>query len=285
METNLQKECEFVMKNLKAHQKSQLIYEFGILIQPLEQLARMAGTPALNDYRIAAAKVQGGDGAWRQKVKEFTTFAPDIFFSQEHQDISHVPERCWGAIKGIINDPELQNEQDKVKEKFEEVVEDARRQFFEYIERIPIEWEPVVFEANTPFTSYLRIKECIVSVGQRLHYFDRYLKRDFFSLFLPTVAKDIEIRLVTTQGNADYGVKSVLSLSSLANCEFSDYKLIQVDPSCLHDRNLRVDNNVFSLGPGVDRAGMALTNFGPSDNSTEAHSEFDRIIANGRIVS
>ena len=86
------------MKNLKAFQKSQLIYEFGILIQPLEELARAEQPPWLNDYRIAIAKVQAGDGAWRQRVKEFTTFAPDIFFSQEHQDISHVPERCHVAF-------------------------------------------------------------------------------------------------------------------------------------------------------------------------------------------
>lgn len=273
------------MKNLKAFQKSQLIYEFGILIQPFEQLARLSGTPTLNDYRIAIAKVQSGDGAWRQKVKEFTTFALDIFFSQEHQDISHVPERCWGELKRVINDQTLQNEPGKVKEAFDKVVENARKRFFEYIERVPIEWEPVVFEANTPYTSYLRIKESFVSVERRLHYFDRYLKPEFFVLFLATIARDIQIKLVTTQGNSTYGVASVLPVSRLASQEFSDYQLIQVTPNDLHDRNLRVDNNIFSLGPGVDRAGMALTNFGPADNSAEAHKVFDNIIADGRIVS
>ncbi len=70
------------MKNLKAFQKSQLIYEFGILIQPLEELARTNRIPLLNEYRIAITKVRAGDGARRQQVKAFTTFAPDIFFSQ-----------------------------------------------------------------------------------------------------------------------------------------------------------------------------------------------------------
>ncbi len=273
------------MNNLKAFQKSQLIYEFGILIQPLEELARAEQPPSLNDYRIAIAKVQAGDGAWRQQVREFTKFAPDIFFSQEHQDISHVPERCWGALKGIINDPVLENDANQLRGRVEQEVANARDRFFKYIDRVPIKWEPVVFEANTPFTSYLRIKESIVSVKQRLHYFDRYLKPEFFTLFLASVKNTVSIRLVTTAGNTQYGVASVAAVSHLAQQQFADYRLIEVAPTNLHDRNLRVDDQIFSLGPGVDRVGIALTNFGPSDSSSKAHNEFDLIIASGRVVS
>jgi hypothetical protein len=262
-----------------------LIYEFGILIQPLEELARAKQAHSLNEYRIAIAKVHAGDGAWRQQVAAFTTFAPDIFFSQEYQDISHVPERCRSALKEIINDPVLQNNLNQLKGRADQEVANARERFFEYIDRIPVKWEPVVFEANTPFTSYLRIKESIVSVKQRLHYFDRYLKPDFFPLFLASVENTISIRLVTTAGNSQYGVASVTAVSNLARQQFSNYQLIEVAPTDLHDRNLRVDDQIFSLGPGVDRAGIALTNFGPSDSSLEAHNEFDRIIASGRIVS
>lgn len=273
------------MKNQKAFQKSQLIYEFGILIQPLEELARAEQPPSLNDYRIAIAKVHAGDAAWRQQVKHFTTFASDISFSQERNDISHVPLHCRAALQGIINDPNRQSDPNQLKIHVGNEVRNAREKFFEYIDRIPIEWEPVVFEANTPFTSYLRIKESIVSVKDRLHYFDRYLKPDFFTLFLASVDNTVSIRLVTTAGNRQYGVAGVAGVSNLARQQFADYQLIEVAQADLHDRNLRVDEQIFSLGPGVDRAGMALTNFGPSDSSSEAHNEFDRIIAGGRVVS
>lgn len=230
------------MQNLKASQKSQLIYEFGILIQPLEELARAERQPSANDHRVAIAKVQAGDGAWRQRVKEFTTFASDIFFSQEYQDISHVPERCWSALKGIVNDPVLQNDPNQLKGRVEQELANARERFFEYIGRIPIEWEPVLFEANTPFTSYLRIKEPIVSVKHRLHYFDRYLKPDFFPLFLASVDNTVSIRLVTTAGNAQRGVGGVAAVSNLARQQFADYQLTEGAPTDLHDRNLRVDD-------------------------------------------
>jgi hypothetical protein len=272
------------MKNQKANQKSQLTYEFGILMQPLEELARKEQQPTPSNLRVAIAKVQAGDSAWRQHVKQFTTFTSDIFFSQEHRDIAHVPELCLHALNGIINDPVLQSDLNKIRGRIEDEVKNAREKFLEYIDRIPIEWEPVVFEANTPFTSYLRIKESIHSVRQRLHYFDRYLKPDFFELFLASVDRTVETRLVTTAGDKRYGVASVIAISKLARQEFANFKLIEVAPTVLHDRNLRVDDQIFNLGPGVDRAGMALTNFGLSDSSKEAHRQFDQIISKGHAV-
>jgi len=85
-----------------------------------------------NDYRIAIANVQAGDSAWRQRVKAFTSFAPDMFFSQEYQDISHVPERCRGTLKGIVNDPVLQSDPNMLKGRVEQEVANAREKLFEY---------------------------------------------------------------------------------------------------------------------------------------------------------
>lgn len=96
---------------------------------------------------------------------------------------------------------------------------------------------------------------------------------------------DISIRLITTAGNLKFGITSVSAVSNLARQQFSDYQLIEVDKNVLHDRNLRVDNQIFTLGPGVDRAGLALTNFGPSDSSIVAHDQFDNIIASGRVIT
>ena len=272
------------MKNLKASQRDQLIYEFGILVQPFEDLTRADQPPSLSDYRIAIAKVQAGDSQWRQQVKQFTTFANDIVFNQEYQDISHVPERFWSRLRELINDPELQKDLSQLNNRFRQKLSNTKRTFFEYIDHIPIAWEPVVFEANTPFTSYLRIRESIAVVNRRLHYFDRYLKADFFHLFLRSVRSTVSVRLVTTAGTANYGINGVTPISNLVRQQFSDYQLIEVAPRELHDRNLRIDDQIFSLGPGVDRTGVALTNFGPSDSSLVAQNEFDRIIAGGRVV-
>ena len=268
------------MPNLKAAQRQQLIYDFGILVQPFEDLARNSSPPSITDYRIAIAKVQSGDPAWRKQVREFTTLASDILLNQEFQRLSHVPERFWTKLAPALNNPISQEHPEKLHAPFQKHVADLRNDFFGCLNQVPVEWEPVIFQANTPFTAYLGIKEVFAVINERVHYFDRYLKSDFFDLFLRTVNRDVSIRLVTTAS----GVRSVSAISGLACQEFSDYQLVEVEHTKMHDRNLRVDDKIFSLGPGADRAGMALTNFGPSDNSAAVHTAFDQIIADGHIV-
>lgn len=268
------------MKNLKAHQRDRLIYELGLLLQPIVELAERAAPPSPNDYRVAIAKVQSGDGRWRQSVREFTTFAPDVVFNNEYQEISHVPERLWRQLQPDLEDPNLTSDLARLQQKVKAVVDRSRGTYFGLLERVPVEWEPAVFEANTPFTSYLRIREAVAPAQNRLHYFDRYLKPEFYQLFLAPIPKTVSIRLVTTANAAAL----VSPVSGLFRQEHPDYQLIEVSRHDLHDRNLRVDDQIFSLGPGVDRVGFALTNFGPADSSPTAHGEFDGLISQGRVV-
>ena len=97
--------------------------EFGVLFQPFDDLARRENAPNLESYRIAIAKVQAGDGMWRKKVKEFTTFAQDIVFHDEYQDISHVPEKFRRLIKELISHPNVSFALDAVHKKFKEELE------------------------------------------------------------------------------------------------------------------------------------------------------------------
>jgi hypothetical protein len=277
------------MKNEKATQKSRLIYEFGILIQPFEELSRGSAVPTLEDYRKAIAKAQAGEAAWRKHVKEFATFG-DVIYTQECKVISGLPAKFWTLLRKTIDDPLLNaflddKSLENLKFSCKQHLEKIRGRLLSSLEIIPVEWESAVFEANTPFTAYLAVRDAIVPASTRLHYFDRYLKPDFFTLFLQPVGRNVSVRLVTTAGNSGYGVAAVLPYARLAGAEFKDLKLIEVQPKDLHDRNLRVDDRIFQLGPGVDRAGFALTNFGPADNSAAAHRAFDKIITKGREVA
>jgi hypothetical protein len=284
--------------NEKSAERNQLIYEFGILMQPLEDLLAADPPQTAEAYRIAIAKVQSGDASWRKSVRQLATFAQDVFFNAEFQDISHVAERCLREVGKFINDPVVSADARRLQMRLAPILKTARKEFFDGLDRVPVQWEPVVFEANTPFTSYLRIKEATAGVRRRFRYSDRYLKPEFFELFLASLIErsvlgchlenkgllpddpSIEIRLVTTRR----GVSDVRTVATLAEQEFNDFRLIEVSPSDMHDRNLRVDDRIFSLGPGVDRAGFALTNFGLTDSSAVAHEQFDRLIQNGTVV-
>ena len=73
-------------------------------------------------------------------------------------------------------------------------------------------------------------------------------------------------------------------MSRLAAQEFSDYQLLQLARKDFHDRNLRVDAAVYTLGPGVDSAGVAPTNFAPADSTTHGHAELDALIGRARVI-
>lgn len=272
------------MANIKAQQRDRLIMELGILIQPFVELAGSQIPAPTGSYRIASAKVYAGDGEWRQSAKSLCNFANDIFLQSEFQKISHVNEVFLRGMLGHINVANQTNELDRLQSNCKLELDSLKDEFYKYLSDIPIDWEPEIFEANTPFTSYLKIRESISLVSNRIYYFDRYLKLEFFETFLKSVDRTKEIKLVTTAGKGDFGIKGVLAVSEMVRNEFQNYQLIEVSHKDIHDRNLIVDDSIFTLGPGIDRAGMCLTNFGPSDNSSKAFSGFDDIIKNGKII-
>jgi hypothetical protein len=272
------------MKNKKTSQRDQVLVEFGILVQPLYELLDSDPPATEHQWRIAIAKTKSGDAAWRKTVDQFTRFGPDLAFQSEYQQISHIPERACRALSEVLDSRVVKLSPPDLNKRFADVIGAMRASLDIEMRSVPVEWEPEVFEANTPFTAYLRILEAFRAARVRLHYFDRYLKPDFYRLFLPSVERNVEVRIVTTAGKGAYGTSAVLSISKLVGSEFSDYKLLEVDAKHVHDRNLRVDDQILSLGPGVDRAGFAITNFGPADSSPQAHTAFDDVLALGREI-
>lgn len=272
-----------MVKNIKARQRDRIIMEFGILIQPFDDLARKGSPPTKDEYAIAIAKVIAGIESWTKSVKEFTTFSNDIVFIDERRLICDVPEELRRWVRKAVNSPTGLLGLKGLHSHFISKLESSKAKFIEVLSSVPFEWEPVIFEANTPFTAHLRIREAVITTKSRFHYFDRYLRPEFFRLFVSELPRSIEIRIVTTAGNSSYGFKGVEDISNLVRQEYSDYKLIEVDYKLIHDRNLRIDDMIFTLGPGVDRAGAAVTNFGPSDNSNAAHLAIDQIIQNGTV--
>lgn len=266
------------MPESKAQQKNRVIYGYGLLLQPLKELAERSQPPSPKECRIAIAKVHAGDAQWRKVVREFATFGSDLVLHRELDSISHNVERALGHLRGLPSRAE--QDPDAAREMIAEVLREAEQKFFAHIEEIPVEWEPSILPANTPFTAYVMIRDAVGPVRKRLHYFDRYLKPSFFELFLRGLPRWIELRLATTQ----VGITSVEAVSKLAAAEFSDYRLLRLGPSSFHDRNLRVDQKVFTLGPGVDRAGLSLTNFGPADSSPAAVEALEKLLRGGDVV-
>jgi len=160
----------------------------------------------------------------------------------------------------------------------------AEAEFIRLIDQIPIEWEPHLAAAKTPFTTCLMIGDAISGAQRRIDYFDRYLDPDLFPLYLRKLRRNVAAKLITTRGNAQYGVVAVQALARLAAQEFSAFSLVECTPADLHDRNVRVDDVVFHLGPSTNAVGRYPTNFTPGDSTSHGHQVLDDIIAAGTVV-
>lgn len=123
------------------------------------------------------------------------------------------------------------------------------------------------------------------TAAHRIHYFDRYVNEEFFRLYLRDLDRSLEIRLVTTKGNQDFGVDNLLPVSGLVAQEFSNYQLIECHHTNLHDRNLRIDDNIFHLGASLKDAGRHPMNFSLADSSAQAHQILDDVMGGGTVVS
>jgi hypothetical protein len=270
----------------KDRQRYKLIKEFHMLVYSLERIVRCKSTPTVMNYKKSFANFEAGKDKFIELVRSFVTFG-DSQFKHDLRNIVCKIHEFDGEYEDRIEDAKEDN-LDQFHDTFKKDFEDFESYIVDKICQVPIDWKPKLFEANTPFTTHLRILECLSSARISIDYIDRYLKSDFFPLYLGDLDKSIKIRLVTTKGKNTggnkYGVEEVKFVSVLFSQEFKNYQLIQLDPEDFHDRNLRIDDKIFILGSGTDNAGKYPSNFGLSESTPEAHDILDELINKGKII-
>jgi hypothetical protein len=265
----------------KAAERTSLILHFGMLIAPIKALAFRSAPAAGLEYRIVEAKLYPDLQAWVRESQQFARIG-DYTFSIE---INRVIEIAKGIVRQTGHLAEFFPEDDqKRQESLQRYVLKCEKDIVDAIDKIPIEWKSQLLAAGTPLSTHLKIADAISTAHSRVHYFDRYLDPDFFPLYLRFLDRSVEVRLITTRGNAKFGVQAVSAVASLAAQEFGDFHLIELSPRDMHDRNLRIDQRVFHLGASTNDAGNKPTNFALADSSDSANSILDGMIANGTVV-
>lgn len=259
----------------KAQQKNRLIMEFGLLLAPLKELAARETPPRQVEYIRALAPFEDVPRVWAEHAHLFAQGMGVI-----EESLVHIFGKTFMDLRFSLGYPimSLGMLQEMLRRQVTRLEED----FLKLIEIVPLDWELSLSAGQTPFTFYMHVLDAVSMARNRLHYFDRYLKPEFFDLYLRNVPRNLEIRLVTTAGKGNYGVQGVLAISELVRQEFSNYQLIQVAPVDMHDRNLRIDDQVFTLGTSAVDAGRQPTHFGAVDAS--AHTVLDGLLSKGTII-
>jgi hypothetical protein len=263
----------------KAAERTTLLIHLGHVLAPVRTLVNASLPPPSSAYRVLAAQFEPDISRWENKYGQYATVG-GVYFRRERDELKF---QCGSLIKWIGHCGDITDPAD-AQSKLREMLAKHEKSFVEFIDKIPVEWEPQLSAAKTPFTTCLMIGDAINGVRRRLDYFDRYLDQDFFHLYLRRLDRSVAVRLVTTSGNAQFGVTSVQALAKAAAQEFASFQLIQTTPADLHDRNLRVDDQVFSVGTSTNSAGKHPTNFTPGDSTPHGHQVLDQIIASGIAV-
>lgn len=267
----------------KVQQKVMLIKEFWLLFSPLEELAKSDSTPDIRAYRDVFAKLAAGKDIFYDRVRKFATIG-DVPYKHESNNIIGTIVRFDSNYQNLI-DKAKTTDLDQFFNKFKTDLETVEYYIINQIDQIRVDLGAKNIQANTPFTAHICILNYMLNARKRLDYIDRYLNSDFFYLYLKNLDRSITIRLVTTEGNGKYsGVKNVKYISDLCRQEFKDYKLIQLDEKYFHDRYLRIDDMIFTIGTGVSKAGTYPTCLTIHDNSPQAHNEIDGLINNGIVI-
>lgn len=257
-----------------------VLLHLGRLLAPAHEIANRATPPSITEYRVLAAQFEPDLCLWENDVSRFAILG-DFRFSVEYDEIAQTARQFYGFLRDIVRERiDPNTTQIEIRDRLNNLQCDLVR----LLDKIPIQWEPQLSAAKTPFKTCFLIRDAINTAQNILDYFDRYLDLDFFPLYLRQVNRSVSVRLITTRGNAQYGVTAVLPMARLAAQEFSSFQLVESTPADLHDRNLRVDNQNFHLGTSTNSAGKHPTNFNPADSTANGHLILDQIIAKGTVV-
>lgn len=263
----------------KAAERTKLLIHLGQVLAPVQELANASAPPPASAYRVLAARFEPEISRWENEYGQYATVG-GVYFRKERDELKF---QCGSLYKWICNCAGIADPAE-AQARLREMLDKQEKSFIEMIDSIPVDWEPKLTGSNLPFSVSLMIADAVNGARRRIDYFDRYLDPDFFPLYLRQLSRKVAVRLITTRGNTHFGVVGVQSLARLAAQEFSSFSLVECTPSDLHDRNLRVDDTVFHLGPSTNAAGRYPTNFNPGDSTPNGHQVLDQIVAAGRVV-
>jgi hypothetical protein len=175
-------------------------------------------------------------------------------------------------------------------ENLTESLQQAREFVIEQVLSIPVPVDSVIHDAHTPFSTYCFVKDLCSTVRQQLVWLDRYFDQTIFHRFFGDTPAAAQVTLVTVPRagltNARDTARSAefMDVSRLFAAErgVGGYRLIE--NAHFHDRWLRCDDRLFTLGGSIkdfDRGPFTITRL---DGTPENRRHFDEAVAQGTEV-
>lgn len=260
----------------RKEQQQDLIYQLGLWLRPVMDVVESPNTYSAEERANIRARAYRDGQAFTQAVHAFCHNVPGHTYVMEHQVIRTEIDNLIGSVNSSLVD---------APQSLASCVEHLRPQIVAGIVAVPVSSESSMFEAQTPFTTYCRVKALCETTGSMLIYTDRYLDKTVFHRYLAAVPEQTEITLVTWPRSRHHNKRrydEFIDVSHLFAQERGPDKYRLFVEETFHDRWLRCDDQLFHLGGSIKDAGnSSVYTLSKIDSTPDNMKKLNDLIAAG----
>ncbi|MBW9264918.1 MAG: hypothetical protein K1563_12785 [Candidatus Thiodiazotropha sp. (ex. Lucinisca nassula)] len=260
----------------RKRQQADIIFRLGRLLGPLE---------------FAASFPDRFDADEQERIcARFLADLP-IFYNEVVQfcdgEAGHRYGRQQEVIAGCYND--LQNKAVHTQriEDLQSPLQVNRDRIIEQVLSIPVPIDSTIYEARTPFSTYCLVKDLCSTSRQQLVLLDRYFDQTVFHRFFTDTPSATQVTLVTLPSsqirskNDRKRHSEFIDVSRLFAQERGPQGYRLIENGNFHDRWLRCDDKLFTLGGSIkdlDRGPFTISRLDSIDQNKQ---QFNDAISQG----
>ncbi|EAQ81747.1 hypothetical protein [Blastopirellula marina] len=256
----------------RKEQQAELIYKLGLLLRPIQDIVDYPDQQTPQTIARAMAKYAADRDSLLTDVRNFMQSEPGHFYLFEWQTF----DDSLGSLGLEIN--RNRNAIDGIRS----ILDKNRRQALNAIHLIPTEIESEVFEANSPFQAYCKLKTYCETTLSNFTWADPYMGASLFHRYLNDLPDAATVTLVTKDRANQPEYQSYLNISRLYASERGPTKYRLIVESSNHDRWLRCDDQLYHLGGSAKDAGhrspFTISSLSPTP---ENFQKLDELINSG----
>ena len=264
----------------------ELVGELGIAVAPVVMALNLSHDQANRSLKVAIGQTEAALREWVVASRNFMR-SSGMSFKEEEVRLDQTSRNIVRVVRGAAGEIAKSTDNfDQLAQQTQQGVTKLQNEMADIVLSMPTDIPSELIGAMSPYKAYTLVKAELDRARSRITYIDRYLSHRFFDLYLRKLPRNLEVQLVTTKGKVGaFGVEDVIGQSKLAAAEFRSLTLYELSQSHFHDRNIRVDDLIFTLGPSLEHAGAHPLNFAKVDSSPAGHKVLDDLIGDATLIN
>jgi hypothetical protein len=265
----------------RTEERDDLLVALGMLVDPVRRLIDATDDPRAKIPYVRSQFDQDLN-QFREQIVAFCRPGKHRFEIELDAILRNL--RGFGDFLGAIQYPE---HRDNIRtQRFAEQLRRAQ----ESIRAVPCEDPGMILPAESPYSTYLRLRAICSGAGSRLELFDPYIEAETFHRYLASLDGVASITVVTSSDimALPAGILStspralrrdrIVAVSELLAQQFPARYQLRVSGE-QHDRHLRVDDTILHLGGSTkDAAKSDYFTISQLDPTQSTHAFLDGII-------